>query len=122
MRPFLSLLLLTAFAGCVNYSCTLIGCNRGLRVNLATQPTSPFRVEASSGDGTGTHTYDCPDITRCSTEAFLEDYLPTEATITVTYEGRTRTTVARPQYEVSYPNGRRCGPECTQGLVTIALP
>ena len=68
------------------------------------------------------YVFDCPDVTRCGRQVLLADYLPEVATITVTTAGRSRSYEVRPEYRVSYPNGRSCSPECRQATVRLQLP
>ena len=100
--------------------CTLIGCDSGLKIQFASAPSAPFRIDASSADA-GTRSYSCGNNTGCITPSLtISDYVPENVTLIVTYEGRTTTTTVRPSYTESTPNGKGCGPTCP--VATIALP
>jgi hypothetical protein len=101
--------------------CTLIGCDSGLALRFPTPPTAPFHVEATSPDS-GPRSYDCSNNTGCLFGTNIPDYLPETVTLVVTYQGRTSTTIVRPAYEVSRPNGKGCGPLCRQATITLPLP
>jgi hypothetical protein len=123
MPRFLPLLALAAIGGCATYTCTLIACVSGLTVTFSRVPTAPYHIEARTADGGGgMFVYDCPDISRCSPSPLLEGYLPGSAVFTVTYQGRTASTTVSPDYTQVTPNGRDCGPSCTQGKVALTLP
>jgi hypothetical protein len=122
MRRYLPLLALAALGGCLSYECTLIGCSDSLAVTFTTVPTAPFHLDVRSAAGGSLFVYDCPDITQCNPSPVLHGALPESAVFTVTYQGRTTSTTARPEYTQSNPNGRGCGPTCTEGRVSLALP
>jgi hypothetical protein len=107
-------------AGCDTFrACTLIGCVNGLMIQFAAPPTSAYRVEVSSGNGT-VNVFECPTA-QCGGARF-EDYFPQTATVTVITAAGTTTTTIAPEYTESYPNGHACGPACRRANVTVSPP
>ncbi len=128
-RPFrlAASALLTFSLGCsFSIECTLIGCSSGLAVMFSTPATMPYRIEASSAPGLGgSYVFDCPALpgpTCGKDEALLRDYFPGSVTIKVITALGTTTTTLSPEYTETYPNGKRCGPACRRGKVTVDLP
>ena len=102
--------------------CTLIGCDDQLTVALASAPAAgPWRVDVVTANGE-TASFECPDASRCGASAIFRNFAPTRATVTVTYGGRTGSTQVTPSYAQVQPNGKECGPICTQATVTVPLP
>ncbi|HEY2375572.1 MAG TPA: hypothetical protein VGH98_06315 [Gemmatimonadaceae bacterium] len=119
---FIGLASCTAISG--EHTCTLIGCDSGLVVHLATMPTAPFRVEVriSPGDQAA-YVFDCTDLTRCSQDVFLNGLIADRATVTVIVGAASSTTTFNQiVYTTSQPNGPDCEPTCKQGTVQVSIP
>jgi hypothetical protein len=114
-----------AFSTGCDPSCTLIGCVNGLHIDFDRPVTFPYRVELNVTPDSPTVTLDCQsaNVMGCTaTSAFLRDYLPPVATMKLTTPDGTVTTVIDPEYQDTHPNGRRCGPTCSSGRVTVTPP
>ena len=122
MRGLGTVVFLAGFATACGVDCTLVGCTSGLILELTATPTSAYHVEVQSSPAIGTRSYDCPTGVRCHIEETFDGFLPETATIIVSYQGRTQTTVVRPAYAQSSPNGKRCGPTCVSARVMVDLP
>jgi hypothetical protein len=126
MRRHLVLItaILLVTSGCIDTACTLIGCSSGLRVKFLTPPSGPYRIEATSGLPLGaTYVFECANLSMCIGDSILlTDYLPPSATIKVITASGTTTTQVTPEYSKFQPNGSRCGPTCTVGLVQVPFP
>jgi hypothetical protein len=112
----------TVAVGC---ECTLVPCQNGLEVQLATPATVPFRIEVSSSGGYpgAAYVYECKNLGSClGDRAFFPDFQPVTATISVITATDTTKTDVRPSYSEYQPNGSRCGPTCTVARVEIPFP
>ena len=115
--------LLTGCNAADQVPCTLIGCvDHGLRVELASPATGPFRIEVRTPGSSTVYVYDCPDLTRCPSGPVFADFFPQSVEITVTTARGTVRRNAQPVYTTSRPNGERCEPLCRRGVVTVPLP
>jgi hypothetical protein len=113
--------LLAGCNGIIDGTCTLIGCESGLLVQLAQTPTGPYRIEVFSFAGGPHYVFECANPGSCEPARFT-DYTPASVTIRVTTSAGTREETAQPAYAESQPNGPNCGPTCRQATVTVALP
>ena len=104
-------------SGC-GFACTLIGCINGITATLTGKIPATFTAAATGSDGTTAESFTCAG--GCTYIAF-PNFSPPEATITITWDGGSKTVTVRPTYDVSYPNGISCGPQCHTGAVTINL-
>jgi hypothetical protein len=108
-------------AGCTPIgSCTLIGCENGLAVRFSRPPAGAFRIEATVPNDPTVHTIDCTDAATCL--AMFPDLVAAHVTLRLITAQATLTQEFQPRYQDLYPNGRRCGPACTQATVTFQLP
>ena len=121
-RVHTALVLAGLTVACSGQVCTLIGCMSGLTLEFPVAPSAPFRVEVQSSPNIGTRSYECAVGSRCHVEQNFDGFFPETATITVTYEGRSQTTVVRPTYTESFPNGTDCGPACQSAILSVPLP
>lgn len=96
--------------------CTLIGCNDGLSVVVASALAQDYSVTVKSGGAT-LHTFTCRAGSEC--RAFLENQTPAQVTIEIATSAGTVTRSYTPEYKVSQPNGPDCPPECRQATVTV---
>lgn len=119
--PVLAVVLLTSAnsecAGLVG-ACTDIGCSDGLSVRVNDDLPGPATVHVAAGGEA--HSFSCDPTYACI--GFFEGWSPTQVQVTVEWEGGTFSAAGTPHYEQLYPNGRRCGPECRQGAVTVSVP
>jgi hypothetical protein len=105
-------------SGAFGVDCTQIGCEDGLAVLIVGDlpADATVRVEA---DGEK-RTFTCAPTHQCA--GFFAGWMPAQVAITVTLEDGSLTRLATPDYELLYPNGRRCGAACRQGEVSVSLP
>ncbi len=100
--------------------CTLIGCANTLTVEVANAPAGDVVVQArTAGSSDSVQTVTCPDGPGCfaPNRAQFVNFLPSRVELTITTSAGVKTATLQPEYANSYPNGRSCGPECTQGTV-----
>lgn len=103
--------------GCA-FNCTLIGCVNGIMLQLGgSLPASTLTVDATGNDSSHVHT----ECTGACSVIPLENFRPSEATIVVSWTGGSKTVTVSPTYEVTYPNGKACGPECHSAQVIVNL-
>jgi hypothetical protein len=103
--------------------CTQRGCvDHGLTVQLASTPTSAFRIDVRSQGSATVYVYDCPDPARCTSHPFFPDFLPQQVEVTVTTGRGTVRQNAIPVYTTSRPNGEQCEPLCRRAAVTVSIP
>jgi hypothetical protein len=128
LRPLALVAAVAGLSGCNSLgprSCTLIGCQNGLTVQLSAMPSAPFRVElrATSATAQPVYVYDCSNSAACGQGAFFPDFSGDHAFVTVVTSAGTRTTeITRIEYRVSRPNGPDCPPACRQATVTADVP
>ena len=126
MRSLAALYVACALPACkLTEACTLMGCESGLTVHLASMPAAPFRVEVSAhGPGTQpVYVYDCASLTACRQDLFFAGFVAEQAVVTVRVGTATRTTTfSRLSYQHFRPNGPDCEPDCLQATVTADLP
>ena len=109
--------LLSSCGGEYGSVCSLIGCNSGLSITLASPPATPFLVEAYVLPGGSRHAKTC-SATPC--QVFFQNFTPTTVRIHVISGTDTVTQDFTPAYAVSRPNGPQCDPECRNATVTFA--
>jgi hypothetical protein len=106
--------------------CTLIGCESGMTVHLASLPATPFRVEVRPAAGQGAvYVFECGSSAPipCGQDIFFTDLIADHVFITVTAGGISRETeVTTVTYTSHRPNGPNCGPDCRTAVVTAAAP
>ena len=106
-------------------ACTLIGCQDGLMVQLATVPSGDFRVElrATSPTSQPVYVFVCGSNTSCQHGVFFPGYGEDQAFVTVVTSAGARTTeVTGIRYRLTRPNGPNCPPECRQATVAADVP
>lgn len=102
-------------------ACTLIGCESGVTVQLATLPSAPFAVELTPAGGPST-IKECVTAEACGSELFFSGVSADSVTVTVRSAAGESTTRAKAEYAVSRPNGPQCDPECRQARVKATVP
>ena len=124
VRGVIAGLLLTATSlGCRAMDCSDIGCTTSLRVELQGEPADAFTMTARipGGEPREPVAVGCsPGGSQC---VALFDGFTEEPTVIFTYESSTETVerALSPDYDVSYPNGRSCGPTCFNATVVFRL-
>lgn len=107
-----------------NQVCTLIGCDSGVTVRLASQPAGAIKIEVfyqGPGSSEPAFVYDCAE--NCLQQVTFRGFTPDHPYVRITYGGLTRgTAVSNVSYTVSRPNGEDCEPECKQGTIDLPLP
>jgi len=116
--------LLAGCTGITDGACTLLACENGLAVELASAPDGAYTVEVfTAASQNGPHyIFQCVDPATCGTSAFFAEFTPVNVVVRVTTGGRTHEETVTPAYQQVRPNGPNCGPECKQATVTVALP
>lgn len=114
-------------AGCtgITEACTLIGCESGVTVHLASLPTSPFRIEVRTLSSFGTaYVFACNGTTTpCQSDVFFGDLIADHLFVTVIVGSASRETeIIQVTYKQTFPNGRRCGGACQNAVVTANVP
>ena len=121
MRGAIAGLLLTASSlGCGAMDCSDIGCTTSLRVELQGEPADSFTMTGRipGGEPREPVGVGCLPDGSC---VVLFDF--TEPTVILTYESSAELVERElsPDYDVSYPNGRSCGPACFHATVVFRL-
>lgn len=110
-------------AGCCSGGDSIaIVCDAALTLSFSTQPLGAYHVEARAVGNPFVYVVDCPDATKCGSVAFIRNFLPDTALVTVTYQGRVATRTVVPFYPPPYPPPSRCGTSCQSATATIDLP
>lgn len=119
--PLLQATAAVLLAACnpITSTCTLIGCQDGLQVQLASTPSGAYRVEVWADTGRAPQVFECGAGQVCP-PTFFTDLVAERVTIRVVTAAGTRTQEFTPVYENVYPNGRRCGGACKQATVTFS--
>jgi hypothetical protein len=120
--PVLAVVLVTSASsecgGLMGVACTEIGCSDGLSIRITDDLPGPATVRvAAAGEE---HTFSCDPAYACI--GFFEGWSPAEVDVQVAWEGGAFAASVTPVYELVYPNGRRCGPECRQGTAGVSVP
>lgn len=117
LLPVLAIALATSASGdCAGVvDCTLIGCSDGLSVRVVDDLPGPATVRVTA-DGE-TRMFSCDPAYAC--RGFFGGWSPAEVDVEVVWATGSFAARATPEYEMVYPNGRRCGPECRQGDVVV---
>jgi hypothetical protein len=102
-------------------ACTMIGCENGVTVQLASVPAVPFSVELTPTGGAPT-IKECTAATACGSELFFAGVSADSVTVKVTSPAGESVTRAKAEYAVTRPNGPQCDPECRQARVTATVP
>lgn len=104
--------------------CTLIGCESGITVHLASLPNGPFRVDVKpSGANDVAYVYECSDAAQCRQDIFFAGLITDHLTVTVQVGAASRDTEAvQVQYASHRPNGPNCEPDCRTATVTAQVP
>lgn len=114
------------FAACskepVQRACTMIGCDSGVTVQLASLPAVPFSVELTAFPGGQSTLKQCTAEGACSATLFFEGVSADSVSIKVTTGAGESVTGAKPAYTVTRPNGPQCDPECRQASVNATVP
>ena len=111
--------------------CTMIGCSDSLWVHLTGELPQSYTIKAANWFSFYSVTIDCPNDQDSAKAWCKEDgavffsdprSIPNELTITVTWEGHSKTETFKPVYSTYRPNGPDCEPECLKSDVTVELP
>jgi hypothetical protein len=105
--------------------CTLIGCESGITVHLASLPSGAFRVDVRPAGGQGAvYVFDCSSgPVTCQQDVFFADLIADHLFITVTAAGVSRDTeITTVTYTSHRPNGPNCGPDCHTAVVIAQVP
>jgi hypothetical protein len=104
--------------------CTLIGCESGVTVHLASLPNGPFRVDVKPrGASDVAYVYECSDGAHCQQNIFFPGLITDYLTVTVQAGAASRDTeVVQIQYTSHRPNGPNCEPDCRTATVTAQVP
>jgi hypothetical protein len=104
--------------------CTLIGCESGITVDLASLPSGPFRVDIKPrGASDVAYVFECDTAARCRQDIFFAGLISDYLIVTVHVGAATRDTeVVQVQYASHRPNGPNCGPDCRTATVTAQVP
>jgi hypothetical protein len=127
MRLFACTLVL-CLVSCSNlgpHVCTLIGCDSGTTVHLASKPADAYKIEVFAGPAIQqpAYVFDCPDPTKCVQDEFFPGLISDRLIVRVTVGSAVRTTQLNSvAYVSSQPNGPDCGPPCLQATVTADIP
>lgn len=114
-----------ACACSISTVCTLIGCESGITVHLASLPTAPFRIDVRPAGGQGaSYVFDCGSApATCQQDIFFADLIADHLFITVTVAGSSRDTeITTVTYTSHRPNGPNCAPDCRTAVVTALVP
>jgi hypothetical protein len=127
MKSVASLLAVLAFAGSCREPirvCSLVGCESGLTVHLASLPSGPFRVEVRpSGAYDVVYVFECTSSANCRQEIFFAGLVSTHVEITVKTGIGSRTTESQfLTYTHFQPNGPECEPDCQRADMTVPVP
>jgi hypothetical protein len=98
--------------------CTLIGCNPGLAIEVTGTISGRTTVEVTAS-GQTPRSFECNPGQIC--RGFLENFMPSQATVTVRLPDRTVQRNVTPQYRDVRPNGPNCDPVCRQATVQVAI-
>jgi hypothetical protein len=125
-RRLFVVVLSTFICACsISTMCTLLGCESGITVHLASLPAGPFRIEVRPAGGQGAaYVFDCGGAqVTCQQDIFFADLISDHVFITVTAGGLSRDTeVTTVTYTSHRPNGPNCGPDCRTAIVTALVP
>ena len=105
--------------------CDLVGCVSGLRVRLASLPSTPFQIEllVDGAIQTAPPEATCNGDRVCFQDVVFDTQAADQVTIRVTTPSGVRTTqFAHITYSKFFPNGKRCGGECHSSDVTAQIP
>jgi hypothetical protein len=122
LLPLLAVVLVTSASadcpGLAGVACTQIGCSDGLSVRVLDDLTGPATVRVTANGEERTFT--CDPAYAC--RGFFDGWSPAVVDVEVAWAGGSYAVRGVPDYELVYPNGRRCGPECRQGDVAVRAP
>ena len=111
-----------AFAvGCdSSTSCTAIGCEGELTVEIRNAPPGPITVQVTPPGLPGpVRTATCPDTSGCTNVVRFTPVAPGRTRFTVTTTAGTRRWDLTPSYLTVKPNGPKCGPICRYAAVSL---
>jgi hypothetical protein len=103
-------------------ACTLIGCDDGVAVELATVPPAPFSVELTPLPGGPPTIKECTATAACGTTLFFEEVRADSGGVRVTSTEGTYTVSSRVAYSTTRPNGPQCQPACRQARLRVVVP
>jgi len=104
-------------------ACTEIGCSPGLRVSIASNPLSPWRIEVTDLDSGVMKSVECPatfPATRCP-PAFFPDFYATRVRVVTIAGGFVREDRFEATYIDMRPNGPNCPPVCRTAELVVPL-
>jgi hypothetical protein len=96
----------------------MIGCNPGLAVEVNGTISGRTTVEVAT-TGESPRTFECNASQPC--RGFLENFMPSQATVTIRLPDRTVQRNISPQYQDVRPNGPNCDPVCRQARAQVSL-
>lgn len=100
-------------------ACTLIGCSDGITVVVQNAPATPYTVEVTREDGTR-RTARCEAAGGCGAGLLFEGISDARVTIRVIIgDAGASSSVVRPGYVESRPNGPGCPPTCRHARVQV---
>lgn len=116
-------------------TCTLVNCSDTLSLNLVDAIPSDYTLAVIAPDGTNEQVHCVDGITRPDTQAesahepkcrpwgvSFTDFAPDSVTITLKWNGNEVTMMLEPEYELHWPNGPDCEPECRIGAAILNVP
>jgi hypothetical protein len=104
--------------------CTLLGCESGVTVHLASLPGGPFRVEVRPrGAGDAVYVFECNVGASCRQVVFFAGLITDYLVVTVKVAGAVRDTeITQVTYVSHRPNGPNCEPDCRTASVIAQVP
>lgn len=122
-RAFLTVAVTAALAGCADSTapvCTLIGCESGVRIELAEPLTEGATVTLEPDEPGGVAvSFQCTAASPCESPLFARDFTPESLTVRIQGGGIDYSESFTPTYTVSRPNGPRCPPECRIATIVV---
>lgn len=122
-RAFLTVAVTAALAGCVDSIapvCTQIGCESGVRIELAEPlPEGATVTLASDRPGGVAVSFQCTAASPCESPLFARDFTPESLTVRIQGGGIDYSESFIPTYTASRPNGPNCPPECRNATIVV---
>jgi len=110
--------------GCSNpfgRTCTLIGCQGGIRVTFEAPPPHGTLVELEGPIGVPWRV-ECGVDLDCSAGIFFADFTPEHVSVRVTTSAGEVNEHFQLTYQEFQPNGEDCSPTCWTATVVVGLP
>lgn len=122
-NAFLAVIMTAAVAGCVDSAppvCTLIGCDSGVRIELAQSLPEGATVRLEpDGPGGVAVSFHCTAASPCESPLFARDFTPESLTVRIQGGGIDYSESFTPTYTISRPNGPNCPPECRNATIVV---